>query len=180
MPRHSCSKAKILTAAHRDDEAIAALEKHPEADAGGDVTTMLVELELKAGHAEKAADRARNQLVRGNSHFGLLLKVADTLIESGKAKEAIPLLRELRDPMTEASEQDKFLQALLKATEKLPGDIESREFLADFSRHTSDPFHLESALNELIEAYAAAGDFGTRRRAAAGTDRRRIEATSGC
>ncbi|HEX4004453.1 MAG TPA: tetratricopeptide repeat protein [Candidatus Acidoferrales bacterium] len=154
-------KAKILTAAHRDDEAIATLEKHPEADAGGDVTTSLLELELKAGHADKAADRARNQLVRGNSHFGLLLKVADTLIESGKAKEAIPLLRELREPMTEANEQDKFLQTLLKATEKLPGDTESREFLADFSRHTSDPFHLESALNELVDAYAEAGDFAT-------------------
>jgi tetratricopeptide (TPR) repeat protein len=154
-------KAKILTAAHREDEAIATMEKHPEADAGGDVTTSLVELELKAGHIEKAADRARNQLVRGSSHFGLLLKVADALIESGQAKEAIPLLRELRDPMMEAKEQDKFMQALLKATEKLPGDIDSREFLADFSRHTSDPFHLESALNELVDAYEAAGDFDT-------------------
>jgi len=154
-------KAKILTAAHRDDEAIATLEKHAEADAGGDVTTTLVELELKAGHADKAADRARNQLVRGNTHFGLLLKVADTLIEAGKAKEALPILRELREPMTEANEQDKFLQALLKATEKLPGDTESREFLADFSRHTSDPFHLESALNELVDAYAEAGDFAS-------------------
>jgi pilus assembly protein FimV len=154
-------KAKILMAALKDAEAIATLEKHPEADAGGDVTNMLVELELKSGHADNAADRARNQLVRGNSHFGLLVKVADTLIESGRAKEALPLLRELREPMTEASEQDKFLQALLKATEKLPGDIESREFLADFSRYTSDPFHLESALNELVDAYAEAGDFGS-------------------
>jgi tetratricopeptide (TPR) repeat protein len=154
-------KGKILIAAHKNAEAIAVLEKHPEADAGGDVTNMILELELKSGHIDKAADRARNQLVRGSSHFGLLAKVADTVVETGKAKEALPLLRELREPMTEAKEQDKFLQALLKLTEKLPGDIESRELLADFSRHTSDPFHLESALNELIDAYADAGDFGT-------------------
>ncbi|MGC2330956.1 MAG: tetratricopeptide repeat protein, partial [Candidatus Acidiferrales bacterium] len=154
-------KAKILMAAHKDIDAIAILEKHPEAEAGGDVTNMLLDLELKAGLADKAADRARNQLVRGNSHFGFLVKVVDTLMEAGKAKEALPLLRELRDPMTEAKEQDKFLQALLKLTEKLPGDIESRELLADFSRHTSDPFHLESALSELVDAYAAAGDFPT-------------------
>jgi tetratricopeptide (TPR) repeat protein len=154
-------KAKILMAAHQDAGAIAILGKHPEADAGGDVTNMLVELELKSGHADKAADRARNQLVRGSSHFGLLLRVTETLIDSGKAKEALPLLGELRDPMTEVNEQDKFLQALLKLTEKLPGDIESRELLADFARHTSDPFQLESALNELVEAYAAAGDFAT-------------------
>jgi len=154
-------KGKILTAAHKEAEAIAVLEKHPEADAGGDVTNTLVELELKLGEVEKAADRARNQLVRGNAHFGLLMKVADSLIESGKAKEALPLLRELREPMTEANEQDKFLQALLKLTEKAPRDIEANEFLADFGRHTSDPFRVNSALNELVEAYADAGDFAT-------------------
>ena len=152
-------KAKILIAAQKHAEAIAILEKHPEADAGGDVTNMILDLELKSGQADKAADRARNQLVRGNSHFGLLAKVVDSLTESGKAKEALPLLRELREPMTEANEQDKFLQALLKIVEKQPGDIESQELLADFSRHSSDPFHLESALNALIDAYADAGDF---------------------
>ena len=62
--------------------------------------------------------------------------------------------------MTEANEQDKFMQALLKITEKLPGDIEANELLADFSRHTSDPFHLDSALSALVDAYADAGDFG--------------------
>jgi tetratricopeptide (TPR) repeat protein len=154
-------KAKILTAAHKDVEAIAILEKHPEAEAGGDVTNMILELELKSGQTEKAADRARNQLVRGSSHFGLLAKVVDSLTEAGKAKEALPLLRELRDPLTEANEQDKFMQALLKITEKRPGDIESNELLADFSRHTSDPFHLDSALNALVDAYADAGDFAT-------------------
>jgi tetratricopeptide (TPR) repeat protein len=152
-------KAKILIAAHKDIEAIAILEKHPEAEAGGDVTNMILELELKSGQTEKAGDRARNQLVRGSSHFGLLVKVVDSLTEAGKAKEALPLLRELRDPMTEANEQDKFMQALLKVTEKLPGDIEANELLADFSRHTSDPFHLDSALNGLVDAYADAGDF---------------------
>jgi lipopolysaccharide biosynthesis regulator YciM len=154
-------KAKILMAAQKDAEAIAILERHPEADAGSDVTNMLVELELKSGHPDKAADRARNQLVRGSSHFGLLAKVADTLTEAGRGDQALPLLRELRDPMTEASEQEKFLQALLKVTQKLPGNIESRELLADFSRHTSDPFHLDSALSELVDAYAEAGDFAT-------------------
>ena len=152
-------KAKILIAAHKHVEAIAILEKHPEAEAGGDVTNMILDLELKSGQTEKAADRARNQMVRGSSHSGLLAKVVDALTEAGKAKEALPLLRELRDPMTEANEQDKFMQALLKITEKLPGDIEANELVADFSRHTSDPFHLDSALSELVDAYADAGDF---------------------
>ncbi len=152
-------KAKILAAAGKADEAIAILEKHPEADAGEEVTNLLVSLELKSGHMEKAADRARNQLVRGSAHFGLLERVVDSLMEAGKAREALPLLRELRNPMIEAGEQDKFLKLLSDVAEKMPGEVEPLELLADFSRHTSDPFHLTSALTKLVDIYAADGNY---------------------
>jgi pilus assembly protein FimV len=152
-------KAKILAAAGKTDEAIAILEKHPEADAGDEVTNLLVSLELKSGHMNKAADRARNQLVRGSAHFGLLERVVDSLMEAGKAHEALPLLRELRDPMIEAGEQDKFLKSLSDVAEKMPGEVEPLEMLADFSRHTSDPFHLTSALTKLVDIYAADGNY---------------------
>ena len=152
-------KARILASLQKNEEAIAILEKHPEADAGGEVSSLLVDLDLKCGHIEKAADRARNQLVRGSSHFGLLASVTNNLIESGKAREALPLLNELRAPMIEAGEQDKFLRALSNASEKLPGETEPLEMLADFSRHTSDPFHLNSALTQLVDIYATAGDY---------------------
>ncbi len=104
-------KAKILALAGKIDPAIAILEKHPEADAGGEVTHLLVDLHLKTGQNETAADRARNQMVRGSSHCGLLLRVCDALTENGNAAEALPLLGELRDPMIEIGEQDKFLKA---------------------------------------------------------------------
>ncbi|MGD0955820.1 MAG: tetratricopeptide repeat protein [Candidatus Acidiferrales bacterium] len=152
-------KAKILAAAGKSNEAIAILEKHPEADAGAEVTNLLVDLELKSGHTDKAADRARNQLVRGSAHFGLLGRVADSLVEAGKAHEALPLLRELRDPMIEAGEQDKFLKSLSDVAEKLPSEVEPFEMLADFSRHTSDPFQLSSALTKLVDLYAADGNY---------------------
>ncbi len=152
-------KAKILTAAHRPDQAIAILEKHPDADAGSDVTNMLVELELANGHFDKAADRARNQLVRGSSHFGLLQKVADSMIEGGHAVQAIPVLRELRDPMIEASEQDKYLKSLSEIAEKLPKNPEPLEMMADFSRSASDPFHLNAALSKLVDVYADGRNF---------------------
>src|SRR5580658_7096268 len=58
-------KAKILALTGKPDAATAILQKHPEADAGGEVTNLLVDLDLKAGRNESAADRARNQLVRG-------------------------------------------------------------------------------------------------------------------
>jgi len=151
-------KAKILAMGDKQDRAIAILEKHPDADAGGEVTHLLVDLHLKTGQNETAADRARNQMVRGSSHCGLLLRVSDYLIENGNATEALPLLSELRDPLIETGEQDKFLNSLTKASEKLPGQTEPLEMMADFCRHTSDPFRLSAALSQLVDIYSAAGN----------------------
>src|SRR5579863_8384519 len=91
-------KAKILAAGQKDDEAVAILEGHPEADAGGEVTDLLLDLELKSGQLDKAASRGRKQLARGSAHSKPLQSVIESLIESGKAEKALPLLRELRDP----------------------------------------------------------------------------------
>jgi tetratricopeptide (TPR) repeat protein len=152
-------KGKCLIALNKTEEAIAVFEKHPDADAGGEITNLIIDLELKAGQIEKASDRARNQLLRGSSHCGLLHRVADALIESGQPAQALPLLAELRDPMIEAGEQDKYVKSLSSAAERLPGNAEPLETLADFCRTTSDPFHLNSALNQLVEIYSASGDF---------------------
>ncbi len=152
-------KAKSLVALHRTEQAIAAFEKHPDADAGGEVTNMIVDLELKAGQTEKAADRARNQLLRGSSHCALLHRVADALIESGQAAQALPLLAELRDPMIEAGEQEKYVKSLASVAEKMPGNPAPLETLADFCRTTSDPFRLSSALTQLADLYASTGDY---------------------
>jgi len=152
-------EAKILHLANKPDKALAVLAKHPEADAGGEVTNLLVDWELAAGHFERAADRARNQLLRGSSHIGLLQKVLDHQIENGHAAEALPLLAEMREPSIEAGEQEKFARALAAVTEKVPGNLQALEMLADFSRHTSDPFQLNSALSGLVDAYSAKGDY---------------------
>lgn len=149
--------AKIL-GAHHSEKAVLLLQRHPEADAGGEVTRLLVDYALKAGQIEEAADRSRNQLLRGSSHYVLLQHVADTLIESGQAADALPLLRELRDPMIEVAEQEKFLKSLSGAAERLPGNIEALEMLVDFCRHTSDPFRLNTALGQLADAYTAQGN----------------------
>jgi tetratricopeptide (TPR) repeat protein len=152
-------KGKCLVALDKPAEAIAALEQHPEADAGSEVTNLIIDLELKTGQIEKAADRARNQLVRGSSHSGLLHRVVDALIENGQAAQALPLLAELRDPMIEAGEQDKYIKSLSSAAEHLPGNAEPLETLADFCRTTGDPFRLNSALNQLVDLYSASGDY---------------------
>ncbi len=149
--------AKIL-GAHHSEKAVLLLQRHPEADAGGEVTRLLVDHALKSGQIEEAADRSRNQLLRGSSHYVLLHHVTDALIESGHAADALPLLRELRDPMIEVAEQEKFLKSLSGAADRLPGNIEALEMLVDFCRHTSDPFRLNTALGQLADAYAAQGN----------------------
>jgi len=151
-------KSKTFAAAGKHEQAATLLETHPEADTGGEVTDLLLELELTAGKVDKAAARAAKQIVRGAEHSKPLQTVVETLLTDGQAAKALPLLKQLRDPMIEATEQDKFVKLLNSAIEKLPGNTEALEMLADFSRHTSDPFQLNSALSQLVDVYAAAGE----------------------
>ena len=152
-------QAKILAQANKNDAAIAILESLPEVDAGGEITNLLIELEIGSGHVSKAADRARKQLTRSATNTALLEKVSDALLQAGKAAEALLLIRELRGPMIEAGEQDKFLKLLSSSIEKLPDEAEPFEMLADFARHTSDPFQLNAALTKLADIYADAGNY---------------------
>jgi tetratricopeptide (TPR) repeat protein len=152
-------KAKILSTSSKPEHAIPILEKHPEANEGGDVTNLLLDLELKSGHTQKAAERARKQMERGHEHTGHLQRVAETLIEGGKTEEVLPILQELRGPMIEAGEQDKFLKLLTGAVERQPGQVVLLEMFVDFCRHTSDSFRLPEAINKLADAYAAMGDY---------------------
>ena len=152
-------RARILAAASKNPQAIALLESHPEADAGGEVTTLLIDLQLKTGNFDKAADRGRKQLLRGSAHSMVLVSVAEAALEAGRAKEALSLVRDLREPLVEAGEHDKFVKLLSSVAEKLPNDPEPLESLADFARHTSDPFQLTTALSKLVDLYADAGNF---------------------
>src|SRR5580704_17369592 len=151
-------KAKRLNAAEKTDQAIAVLGKHPEAETDSDVTKLLVEYELRAGHADKAAARARRQLARGHAHYGLLYKVAEGMIEGVQPDHALPILAELRAPMIEAGAQDQFLKLLSTTCERLPGLTEPLETLTEFCRTTSDPFRLNAALGQLSDAHAAEGN----------------------
>src|ERR1700733_9920348 len=67
-------KAKILASGQKDDQAVPILESHPEANAGGDVTNMLVDYELSSGQVQKSADRGRSRVFRGRPHFCVLKK----------------------------------------------------------------------------------------------------------
>jgi tetratricopeptide (TPR) repeat protein len=152
-------KAKALSSGGKSPQAISILESHPEANAGGEVTNMLLDLELKAGQVQKAADRGRKILARGHAHFAPLYKVVETQIESGQTADALALLRELRDPMVEAGEQDRFMKALSAIIQKDPKQIAPLEEFVDFCRHTSNSHQLPLAIIQLSDACADAGNF---------------------
>jgi len=151
-------KVKVMSASGKGAQAVKLLETHPEAEAGGEVTSLLLDLELKSGDTKAAADRARKQLARGYDHWNPLFKVSEAVIESGQVLAALPLLRELRAPMIEAGEQDKYHKALGTITAHAPGRPEPLEMLVDFCRHTSNSHELPLAISQLADAYAAAGN----------------------
>ncbi len=153
-------KGKSLASAKKAEEAIKVLSAHPEADAGGELTELIFKLQMDSGNLATCEQRARKQLARGHAHFGPLLRVTDAYIDKGQADKALELLRELREPMIEAGEQDKFLKSLTAITERTPNDAEPLEMLVDFCRHTSDPFRLNGALGQLAELYAGRGEYG--------------------
>jgi tetratricopeptide (TPR) repeat protein len=152
-------KARSLAASNKIPQAIKILESHPEAGKGGEVTTLLLDLELKAGKTDTAAERGRKELARGHAHFASLFKVAETEIEGGRPQEALPLLSDLRDAMIEAGEQDKYISALRAACERMPGKAEPLEMMVEFCRTTSNSHELPLALSQLADTYAAGGNF---------------------
>src|SRR5580704_5190915 len=91
-------RAKSLSAGGKEAESVTILESHPEAHAGGEVTNMLLDLEIKSGQIQKAADRARKQLARGHQHTAALYTVAETMIANGHGIDALAVLEELRNP----------------------------------------------------------------------------------
>jgi tetratricopeptide (TPR) repeat protein len=152
-------RAKSLIEGGKNADAIALLETHPEAATGGEVTQTLLDLEIKSGHIEKAADRARKQLARGHQHTAPLCTVAETMIASGQGMEAMRLLEELRHPMIEAGEQDKFLKAVSAIVEKQPKEAAPLELMVDFCRHTSNSHQLPLALSQLADLCSSTGNY---------------------
>jgi tetratricopeptide (TPR) repeat protein len=152
-------KAKSLTAGGKESHAVTLLESHPEANSGGEVTSLLLDLELKSGQTKKAADRARKQLARGHQHTAPLYNVAETMIASGHGMDALAVLEELRNPMIEAGEQDKFLKALSTTVEKLPKEAAPLELMVDYCRHTSNSHQLPLALSQLADLCTSTGNY---------------------
>jgi tetratricopeptide (TPR) repeat protein len=152
-------KAQAVSSTEKPASAIAMLERLPDAEAGGETTSLLIDLSLKAGQMPRARELARKAFASDPKHFQLTYRVATAQLEGGEADAALELLGEIRDAMTEAGEHEPLSQALSSVAEKLPERLEPLEWLVDLYRKTSDSFRLPDAIARLADAYAGASQF---------------------
>ncbi|HEY1865541.1 MAG TPA: tetratricopeptide repeat protein, partial [Candidatus Acidoferrales bacterium] len=153
----STLKARALGAAGRRSDAEELLQSLPEIDSGGDAAELLLDLYLEAGEFEPACTLVTKIFNRDRKRFGAAHRVAAALLEANEFDRALNLLDLVREAMTDAGEHELLSQSLTRASERLPGRIEPREWLVELYGRASDSFRLPDALASLAEAYEAAG-----------------------
>jgi pilus assembly protein FimV len=150
-------KAQALAAGGRPDQGWPLLEALADSRVGGETTALLINMSLQAGKSSLAVELARAVFAQDPQHHILSYKVACALLESGDATTALSLLGEIRDAMIDGGEHDRLGQSLGAVAERLPKQLEPREWLVDLYRRTSDPFRLPDAMLKLAEVAAEAG-----------------------
>src|SRR4029077_17227231 len=92
------------------------------------------------------------------ANFAPLRQISGKLLEGQQADTALPLIDLIRAVMIEKGEHEVLAQMLGSAAERLPGNIEAREWLVDLYKQTSDSLHFTEALADLAATCNAAGD----------------------
>jgi tetratricopeptide (TPR) repeat protein len=151
-------KARALAAMGQHSEAMELLSSLPELEHGGDVAELLLHLYLQEKQTEQAIGLASKIFARNSANFAPLRQVSAKLLEGQQPHAALPLIDLIRAAMTEKGEHEALAQMLGSAAERLPANIEAREWLVELYKQTSDSFHLSEAKTGLAAAYKAAGD----------------------
>ena len=151
-------KARALSAIGNRAEAATLLESLPEQDAGGEITTMLLDHYMESGQTEKAAVVAEKVFTQQPKNFALTHHVATVLLEAGDSDRAQALLALIRDTMIDSGEHEVLAQTLSRLAERRPGQLEPLEWLVDLYGRASDSFRLPDALAQLAQALEAEGN----------------------
>jgi tetratricopeptide (TPR) repeat protein len=151
-------KARALFGTGHHTEAATLLESLPEQDAGGEITTLLLEHYVESGQTEKAAALAEKVFTRQPQNFALTHQVATVLLEAGQLDRAQALLALIRNTMIDLGEHEVLVKTLSRVVELHPGQLEPLEWLVDLYGRTSDSFRLPDALAQLAQALEAAGN----------------------
>lgn len=152
-------KAQAFGMSGSTSKAVELLRAQPDAEAGGETTSQIINHLLRAEEYPKAMELARRVFERGNQFYPFPLHVATALLQAAQPEDALGLLKEIREAVIEAGEQDKLLEALSSVVNGMPGEIEPLEALVGFCRETNNPFRLSDGVSQLAQAYADAGKF---------------------
>ncbi len=136
-------RARILADSGQAAEAITLLEKAPASDETG---TLLTEMYLQSGDAQKAVEMGRKSIARGAAGLSAAYNVATALIGAGETDRGLQLLGDAVGPATEAGDTERLLQVLGQASASASGRLEPLEWQAEVYRRTGDSFHLPDAL----------------------------------
>ena len=152
-------KAQAYGMSGNSGKAVELLKAQPDAEAGGETTSQIINQLLRAEDYPQAMELSRRVFERGNQFYPFPLHVATALLQAAQPADALGLLKEIREAVIEAGEQDKLLEALSSVANGLPGEIEPLEALVGFCRETNNPFRLSDAVSQLAQAYSDAGQF---------------------
>src|SRR5438445_730730 len=131
----------------------------------------LAELHQRAGRQPQAAALLRKLLeakpdielaskifARNSGNFAPMRQLSAKLLEGDKPDAALPLIDLIRTAMVEKGEDEALTHMLSSAAERLPENIEPREWLVEFYKHKKDSSHLPEALAELARICNTVGD----------------------
>jgi tetratricopeptide (TPR) repeat protein len=151
-------KVRALTASGKGAEAGKLLDTLPDRDAGGETTSMLLNLFLESGQPVKAADLAEKVFARDPKNYAVPHRVAGALLEAGDLDRAQTMLAMIRDTMIDSGDHEILAQTLSRLAERKPGQLQPLEWLVDLYGRASDSFRLPDALAQLAYAYETSGD----------------------
>jgi len=151
-------KARALAAMGQNSAALSLLASLPELEHGGEIAEMLIHLYLQEEQTEPAIELGSKIFARNSANFAPLRQVSAKLLEGQQADTALPLIDLIRAVMIEKGEHEVLAQMLGSAAERLPGNIEARQWLVDLYKQTNDSVHLTEALADLAAACNVAGD----------------------
>ena len=150
-------KARALAAAGQHPDAIALLKTLASLETGNEPADLLLDLYLEHGAVQDACELATKIAIQNPRRFAPAYQVACKLLEMDDAQGALPLLGLVREAMADAGEHESLSQSLLGSSERLPDQIEPREWLVELYERANDSFRLPDALATLAAAYEKTG-----------------------
>ncbi|HVA93567.1 MAG TPA: tetratricopeptide repeat protein [Candidatus Dormibacteraeota bacterium] len=151
-------KARALSAAGSKQEAANLLEALPDLDAGGESTTLLLEIYQDNGQSEKAMALAEKIFARDAKKYQVAHRLANQLLEAGDLDRARSLIALIRDAAIDSGDHETMAQTISRMAECRPGEVEPLGWLVDLYGRASDSFRLPDALAQLAQAQEAAGN----------------------